>query len=174
MWKNDVFCSWGCWDVGPALMKHRQTMFLPGVTWSDRLTRWHHTRCIMGCGTVTERPLTTEVSWWPLTHRAADGPLDSSHSWLWLNALYIVSSWNWKGSFKVAVINIFISYQMKMRRFLVSAARLQRVSARRLSVQTKDSSHDVIFALRDAWRRKNNHGCTDKLCINGTCRVIIL
>lgn len=80
---------------------------------------------------------------------------------LWLNALHVF-------------IKGFLSNQMKMRRFLVSAARLQRVSARRLSVQTKDSSHDVIFALRDVWRRKNNHGCTDKLCINGTCRVIIL
>lgn len=106
MWKNDVFCSWGCWDVGPALMKHRQTMFLPGVTWSDRLTRWHHTRCIMGCGTVTERPLTTEVSRWPLTHRAADGPLDSSHSYvpdcdstlfMFLSKVFFQIKWKWGG-----------------------------------------------------------------------------
>lgn len=59
---------------------------------------------------------------------------------LWLNALHVF-------------IKGFLSNQMKMRRFLVSAAQLQRVSAPRLSVQTKDSSHDVIFALRDAWRR---------------------
>lgn len=113
MWKNDVFCSWGCWDVGPALMKHRQTMFLPGVTWSDRLTRWHHTRCIMGCGTVTERPLTTEVSWWPLTHRAADGPLDSSHSYvpdcdstlfMFLSKVFFQIKWKW-GGFRYLQLN---------------------------------------------------------------------
>lgn len=164
-------------------MKHRQTMFLPGVTWSDRLTRWHHTRCIMGCGTVTERPLTTEVSWWPLTHRAADGPLDSSHSyvpdchstlfiscrpeiekdpskWLWSISLYHIKG-KWGG---------FWYLQLDYSEFqLVVYPSRQKIPLM--------MSYLLYETPGEEQRLENihkNHGGTDKVYVNGTCRVIIL
>lgn len=113
---------------------------------------------------------------WPLTHRRE---LDKRASWffpfvrtrLWLNTLHVVIN----SRFKVAVINIFISYGIKMKKvFGICRSITASFSSSFIRPDKRFFSWCHICSMKSlkkssSWKTSTRiHGCSDELCVNQT------